>query len=61
MKKQLEWVLVKIQGMRDTLQDRIDTAGDGDAAQDRADRNQTILDYLESASGDIESAIDELA
>ena len=47
--------------MRDSLQDRIDNAGESDASQDRAERNQTILDYLESAMAEIENAIAEIA
>ena len=59
MKKRLEKVLATVESMRDQLQERIDNAGDSDAAQEAADRNQTVLDCLESAITEIESAIAE--
>ena len=53
MKKQLESMLNKMESMRDSLQDRVDNAGESDASQERAEHNQTILDYLESAIAEI--------
>lgn len=60
MHKQLTDMLNKLNAMRDQLQGRIDNAGDSDAAQERADLNQTTLDYIEEAIVSIESAISEL-
>lgn len=60
MKARLEKLLAQMDSMRNQLQERVDnSSGETDAQQERIDRNETLIQYLESAMDEIENAISE--